>query len=81
MKSRYMLALVLGAVVSTGCATTGDVRLAKDEAMDAASDASRKAEEALREAKEARRLAQDADARATRAEEMLNRSFKRSMYK
>ena len=81
MKSRYMLALVLGVVVSTGCATTSEVKLAKNEALDAAGDASRKADEALREAKEARRLAQDADARATRAEEMLNRGFKRSMYK
>jgi hypothetical protein len=81
MKSRYMLALAFGALFSTGCATSSEVRLAKDEAMDAAGDASRKAEEALREAKEARRLAQDADARASRAEEMLNRSFKRSMYK
>jgi hypothetical protein len=81
MKSRYLIALALTTVISTGCATSSEVRLAKDEAMDAAGDANRKADEALREAKEARRLAQDADARATRAEEMLNRSFKRSMYK
>jgi hypothetical protein len=77
MKNIRMFALAVGACVSMGCATTGDVQIARDEAT----EASRKADEALEAAREARRLAQDAEARAARSEEMLNRSFKRSMYK
>jgi uncharacterized protein HemX len=77
MKRMKILSLVVAVIAATGCATTGDVRVAQD----AATDANEKAEEALRTAQEAKRLAQDAEARAARSEEMLNRGFKRSMYK
>ena len=77
MKRIRFLSLVLAVVAATGCATRGDVQIAQD----AATDANQKAEEALRTAQEAKRLAQDAEAKASRSEEMLNRGFKRSMYK
>lgn len=81
MKRFTIFALAAVACASIGCATTGDVRIAKQEALDAASEADRKADEALAVAREARRLAQEADARSARSEEMLNRGFKRAMYK
>lgn len=81
MKMIQALALSFGVCIVTGCATTGDVRMAKEEAITAATEADRKADEALREAREAKRIAQSAEGRADRSEEMLNRGFKRSMYK
>jgi murein lipoprotein len=81
MKSFTLLAVSLVVCASVGCASTSDVRIAKNEALDAAADANRKADEALSMAREARRLAQEADARSARSEEMLNRGFKRAMYK
>ena len=80
MKAIVGIALILCVFVA-GCATNGDVRLAKEEALSAASEAQRKADEAIREAREAKRMAQSAEGRADRSEEMLNRGFKRSMYK
>jgi len=77
MRKKGLIALAMVASVSMGCATTGDVQIARDEAR----EASRKADEALEAAREVRRVAQDAETRAARSEEMLNRSFKRSMYK
>jgi hypothetical protein len=81
MRRIQLVALTIGMVVATGCATNGDVRIAKEEAITAATEADRKADEALREAREAKRIAQNAEGRADRSEEMLNRGFKRSMYK
>ncbi len=81
MKKIQTIALVVGLFVVSGCATNGDVRIAKEEAITAATEADRKADEALREAREAKRIAQNAEGRADRSEEMLNRGFKRSMYK
>ncbi len=81
MKSFNVIVLSVLACVSVGCATSSDVRIAKNEALDAAAEASRKADEALVMAREARRLAQEADSRSARSEEMLNRGFKRAMYK
>ena len=77
MKNVTKLCLSVAVLAATGCATTGDVQVARD----AAADANQRAEEAMRTAQEAKRLAQDAEARAARSEEMLNRGFKRSMYK
>ena len=77
MNITKILSLAVAVVAAAGCATTSDVQVAQD----AANDAGRQAEEAMRVAQEAKRLAQDADARASRSEEMLNRGFKRSMYK
>jgi|GEM_PF-3193156 len=81
MNKSLVFTLAVTALCSLGCATTGDVRAAKQEALDASAEAARKADEALTTAREARRLAQDAEARAARSEEMLNRGFKRAMYK
>jgi hypothetical protein len=81
MKVMQALVLVCGVCVVAGCATNSSVRNAKEEAIQAASEAERKADEALREAREAKRIAQNAEGRADRSEEMLNRGFKRSMYK
>jgi hypothetical protein len=77
MRKLQILSVLFAVVAATGCATTGDVQIARD----AAADANQRAEEAMRTAQEAKRLAQEADARASRSEEMLNRGFKRSMYK
>jgi hypothetical protein len=68
--------LVVGALIS-GCATKNDVRVVHDKVE----EVDRKADEALSEARAAKRLAQEANERSMRTEEMLNRSFKRSMYK
>lgn len=81
MKSFRLLVVSLLICSSVGCASTSDVRIARNEALDAAAEANRKADEALAIAREARRLAQEADARSARSEEMLNRGFKRAMYK
>jgi outer membrane PBP1 activator LpoA protein len=77
MKKVQVLAMVVCAMVVTGCATTSEVQVARDSAT----MANERAEEALRVAQEAKRMAQEADMRASRSEEMLNRGFKRSMYK
>jgi len=68
--------LVFGALLS-GCATKSDVRVVQDQVE----QVERKADEAVSEARAAKRLAQEANERSMRTEEMVNRSFKRSMYK
>ena len=68
--------LVVGAFIS-GCATKSDVRVVHDQVE----EVERKADEALSEARAAKRLAQEANERSMQTEEMVNRSFKRSMYK
>lgn len=75
-KSIAVSILVVGALIS-GCATKSDVRVVRDQVE----DVERKADEALSEARAAKRLAQEANERSMRTEEMVNRSFKRSMYK
>jgi hypothetical protein len=67
---------VFGALLS-GCATNSAVRVVRDQVE----EVEQKAEEALSEARAAKRLAQEANDRSMRTEEMMNRSFKRSMYK
>lgn len=81
MKIFRFLVVSMLVCTSVGCATSSDVRIAKNEALDAAAEANRKADEALAVARDARRLAQEADSRSARSEEMINRGFKRAMYK
>ena len=69
------------AFLMVGCVSNSELQAVKLEALQASSDANRTAEEALLEAREAKRIAQEANSRAVRSEEMLNRGFKRSMYK
>lgn len=75
-RSVLLACCVFGAFLS-GCATKGDVRAVGEQVA----DVERKADEALSEARAAKRLAQEAHERSMRTEEMVNRSFKRSMYK
>jgi murein lipoprotein len=77
MKRILIAGVVVGACAMSGCATNSDVRIVREQVE----EADRKADEALSEAREAKRLAQEANERSMRSEEMLNRSFKRSMYK
>jgi hypothetical protein len=81
MKTFSLSALLVAGMFISGCASNSDVREAKMEALRASDDAKRIAEQALNEARDAKSLAQDANSRAMRSEEMLNRGFKRSMYK
>ena len=69
--------LFLAVLLITGCASNGDLARVRSEAQEARSVA----EQALETAQEAKQMAQEADARSRRSEEMLNRGFKRSMYK
>ena len=71
----------VSASLIAGCASHSDLQAVKTEALQASSDANRTAEEALNMAREAKNMAQEANARSQRSEEMLNRGFKRSMYK
>lgn len=71
----------IAAMMSVGCASNSELRAVKLEAMEEAQSANRNAEAALVAAREAKALAQEANTRSLRSEEMLNRGFKRSMYK
>ena len=71
----------MAALVAGGCASNSELRAVKVEAMQATDEANRTAEAALVAAREAKQIAQEANARSLRSEEMLNRGFKRSMYK
>ena len=74
-KAIVFAALAVGAF--TGCATNGDIKR-----LDADLAAVRmEAQDAKRIAEEARRSADEANTRSKATEEMINRSFKKSMYK
>lgn len=80
MKRKHLLKLVAVIALTSstlGCASRSQVR----EALNEADQSKRIAEQALNTANEAREAAQKADARSKQTEEMLNRSFKKSMYK
>ena len=81
MKLTRIAVVLLASFACVGCASQSDVRAAKEEVMRDVSDANRTAEEALAMAREAKQMAQEANSRSQRSEEMLNRGFKRSMYK
>lgn len=81
MKKAIASGLVVIAGILSGCASNGDLKEVKKEALSAAQEADRKADDALAVAQDAKRIAEDADARARRSEEMLNRGFRKSMYK
>ena len=81
MKLTRLVCVLVASFVCVGCASQSDVRAAKEEVMRDVTDANRTAEEALAMAREAKQLAQEANSRSQRSEEMLNRGFKRSMYK
>jgi hypothetical protein len=67
-------AVCLGVV---GCASNGELAKVRTEAE----LARQTADTALRTAEDAKSIAQEANSRSQRHEEMLNRGFKRSMYK
>ena len=71
------MALLLCLSLVVGCATKGSVRRVRASVDDTQAIA----EEALATAREAKQLASEADSRSKRTEEVLNRGFKRSMYK
>lgn len=64
-------------LIFTGCATNSSVRKVRDDIE----NVSRTANQALAKAEESNRIAREADARSKKTEEMVNRSFKKSMYK
>ena len=73
---RTLSLLVITTLVAS-CATKSSVKRVQ-ASLD---DTQAIAEEALATAREAKQLASEADARSKRTEEVLNRGFKRSMYK
>lgn len=83
----YMTKVFLASLVAVsvvGCASSGQLSKVKDDAKDAnqtAQSAMSTAQDAQSAAQEAKRLAEAADERARRTEEIVNRSFKKSMYK
>ena len=84
MKLTKLALAAAAALLMTGCATNGDIQRLESQ-IDAvrleAQTASRSAEQAKTMAASAERKADDANSRARNAEEMLNRGFKKSMYK
>ena len=77
MRSLLSFSCVVVGLLCSGCAATRDMR-AVNHRVD---KLERQLDEAIAEARAAREGVQEANARARRTEEMLNRSFKRSMYK
>jgi hypothetical protein len=77
MKGLLISCTLLAGLSFVGCASRSSV-----EELRADLDMTRQtSEEALATAREAKQVASEADARSKRTEEVLNRSFKRSMYK
>ena len=77
MKRSIALCIAVMALTLGGCASNSDIRRLEDKIADVRSTA----DQALNESRSARMAADDANARAKRAEEMVNRSFQKSMYK
>jgi murein lipoprotein len=77
MKKFATCAAIIALAAFTGCASNSEL----EEVKDTAEAARATADQALRTAESAAQKADDADARSRAAEEMLNRGYKRSMYK
>jgi hypothetical protein len=75
--TRPLLALTTAAVLFCGCATHSDIHKVQTDVA----NAQRTADQALVAAQQAKSMAQEANDRSYRTEEMLDRSFKRSMRK
>ncbi len=60
-----------------GCATTSSVRNVEHEAQ----EAKQEADQSLAVAREAKQLAMEANSRSQQTDEIVTRSFKKSMYK
>ena len=74
---KSLVIVAIAAALTTGCATTGSVdKVANDLAATRI-----EVQDAQRTAQEAKRAADEANARSKNTEEMLNRSFKKSMFK
>lgn len=73
--------LVLISSLTIGCASNGDLRRLEKENQDQAMETRRIADEALATARRAELNSTDAKNTASNTEEMLNRSFRRAMYK
>lgn len=76
IRSRLLLAAAL-AVPFTGCATRGDVREIRTELAAIRADV----QAARMDAQAARTAATEANTRSKTTEEMVNRGFRKSMYK
>ena len=77
MRLVKLSALILAAGLLTGCAARSDIKRLDEEMA----QLTQQAAETRRIAEQANQTAQDADRRSRMTEEMLNRSFKKSMYK
>jgi hypothetical protein len=71
----------LATLLMIGCASNGQLRDTRLEALQASDSARRTADEALAEARTARQIAEDTRIRTARNEEMVNRGFRNSMQK
>ena len=76
-KIRRILGLLVFLILFAGCATTSEVKMIKEETR----NAQYTSEQALKVARESNRIAEEANSRSLRNEEMINRSFKKSMKK
>ena len=84
IKLKMTIFALLASISLSSCATTGSVRKAQNEAENAtlvANQANLNANQALESAREAERSALAAETRSRQTEEMLNRSFERSIRK
>jgi outer membrane biogenesis lipoprotein LolB len=76
MKLQLLISAIAFSLL-TGCASKSSVSQLRAD-LD---DTRQISEQALATAKEAKQIASEADERSRRSEEVLNRGFKRSMYK
>ena len=76
LTARYLAALLMVGTLM-GCASTGDIKRLDGDIASLRSQV----EMAQQDAEAARRSADEANTRSKMTEEMLNRGFKRSMYK
>ncbi len=77
MRSAKIIAALFFGLLLTGCATNGDIRKLDSEIAAIRSESMI----TQRMAEDAKKAADEANARSKSTEEMLNRSFKKSMYK
>ncbi len=82
---RVLLCAVFAAVLlTTGCASTSDVKALQDQVTTLQSDVSRAqatADQASQDASDARRMAEAAQTQTMQTDEKIDRMFKKSMYK
>ena len=79
-----LCAVFAAALLTTGCASTSDMKTMQDQIATLQADVSRAqttADQASQDASDARRMAEDAQTQSMQTDEKIDRMFKKSMYK